>query len=200
MQVLKQKIRESILEAARREFHAEGYLKASIKKIAKDANVSVGNVYRYYDNKEALFNALLTPVFGKLIKVFYKQPGVADDVETNLLNAINAVGSVFANDLKDKRRELLTLVDGARGSKFAGAKRQLYGLLADYVKEFLPAYYERRGESADESLAAPVAVSFLEGYFEIFRAAEDAEEIRRAAERYTRFYFEGLSGSATDSA
>lgn len=67
MQYRKQTVSQQILEAAMVEFDEKGYSEASIRAIAKRANTSVGNVYRYFRNKEDLFLACLMPVLDACI-------------------------------------------------------------------------------------------------------------------------------------
>jgi AcrR family transcriptional regulator len=51
--------RRQILDGARRVFFAEGFDAASMGEIARDAGVSKGTLYVYFDSKEALFAALI---------------------------------------------------------------------------------------------------------------------------------------------
>ncbi|WP_405737039.1 TetR family transcriptional regulator [Streptomyces sp. NBC_00028] len=52
--------RDAILVAARERFAADGYERATIRAIAKDANIDPSMVMRYYGNKEGLFAAAVT--------------------------------------------------------------------------------------------------------------------------------------------
>ncbi|MFD0315034.1 TetR/AcrR family transcriptional regulator [Streptomyces flavalbus] len=49
--------RTAILDAARERFAADGYERATIRAIAKDAKIDPSMVMRYYGNKEGLFAA-----------------------------------------------------------------------------------------------------------------------------------------------
>ena len=61
MQYLKKEIRNKILASAIDEFKEHGYSDASIRNIANNAEISLGNVYRYFTNKEALYFAVINP-------------------------------------------------------------------------------------------------------------------------------------------
>ncbi|MFF9645886.1 TetR/AcrR family transcriptional regulator [Kitasatospora aureofaciens] len=52
--------RATILAAARERFAADGYEKATIRAIARDANIDPSMVMRYYGNKAALFAAAVS--------------------------------------------------------------------------------------------------------------------------------------------
>ena len=71
MQYLKTDVRNRILESAEQEFRQNGYLNASIRTIAEKAGISLGNVYRYFSNKEALFSAVLHPIVEEISKNVY---------------------------------------------------------------------------------------------------------------------------------
>jgi AcrR family transcriptional regulator len=51
--------REAILAAARERFAADGYERATIRAIAKDASIDPSMVMRYYGSKEGLFAAVV---------------------------------------------------------------------------------------------------------------------------------------------
>lgn len=51
--------RHQILDGARRVFRANGFDGASMETIAREAGVSKGTLYVYFDSKEALFKALI---------------------------------------------------------------------------------------------------------------------------------------------
>ncbi|MET7377500.1 TetR family transcriptional regulator [Streptomyces sp. NPDC005526] len=52
--------RGAILDAARRRFAADGYDRATIRAIAKDARIDPSMVMRYFGNKESLFAAAVS--------------------------------------------------------------------------------------------------------------------------------------------
>ncbi|MBQ6216417.1 MAG: TetR/AcrR family transcriptional regulator [Erysipelotrichaceae bacterium] len=53
-QKLKDETRRAIIEAAKKEFLEKGFEDASMRSIAAKANITVGNIYRYFENKEEL--------------------------------------------------------------------------------------------------------------------------------------------------
>lgn len=63
MQIKKDHIKQDLLEAGLNEFLIFGYEKASLRRIVKNANTTTGNFYNYFENKESLFDALISPSF-----------------------------------------------------------------------------------------------------------------------------------------
>ncbi len=60
MRPLNDKLAQKILEAAEAEFFKKGYRGACVRSIAASVGVTTGAIYRYYKNKEALFDALVS--------------------------------------------------------------------------------------------------------------------------------------------
>ena len=49
---------QDILEAARRVFESKGFLNTTLQHVAKEAEISVGLIYRYFESKEDMFASL----------------------------------------------------------------------------------------------------------------------------------------------
>ena len=57
--------REQIIDAAMRVFAQKGFIKATNKDIAREAGITAGLIYYYFESKEALLNAIIetrTPI------------------------------------------------------------------------------------------------------------------------------------------
>ncbi len=59
MRPLNDALAARILEASKAEFFEKGFQKASMRSIAAAVGVTTGAIYRYYKNKDALFDALV---------------------------------------------------------------------------------------------------------------------------------------------
>ena len=57
----------NILKSATKEFSCKGFEKASMRTIAKNANVTTGALYARYQNKDALFGTLVEPIISKFL-------------------------------------------------------------------------------------------------------------------------------------
>lgn len=69
MQTKKEEIRQTILEAAKNEFLIHGYEGSSMRTIAKKANTTIGNIYHYFPNKEAILEVLMEEPIESMHKV-----------------------------------------------------------------------------------------------------------------------------------
>lgn len=68
-QFLKDEVKDKIKQSAVDVFTENGFQQASIKAIAQHAEVSVGNVYRYYASKEALYDAVIKSVDDGILEI-----------------------------------------------------------------------------------------------------------------------------------
>lgn len=62
--------RNLIMDAAQRVFASETFNKANMREIAKEAGISPGSIYNYFQNQEELFLAASLRGADRLIKVF----------------------------------------------------------------------------------------------------------------------------------
>ncbi len=76
MQVLKKDIRGRILAVARRRFKQKGYSKTSMREIAEEAGIGVGNIYNYFTNKDELFHEVVRPVLCALEAMLQEHHGI----------------------------------------------------------------------------------------------------------------------------
>lgn len=65
-QVLKDTVKQSIINAAIQEMLDVGYEKTSMRNIASSAKMTVGNLYRYFKNKEEMINYIIYPIMNKI--------------------------------------------------------------------------------------------------------------------------------------
>lgn len=73
MRPVNEKLAADLLEAGKKEFLAHGFQGASMRNIAAAAGVTTGALYRYYLDKEALFDALVEGPAGTLEASYRKQ-------------------------------------------------------------------------------------------------------------------------------
>ncbi|MEV7196606.1 TetR family transcriptional regulator [Streptomyces sp. NPDC093510] len=161
--------RAGILAAARERFAADGYERATIRAIAKDARIDPSMVMRYYGNKERLFAAatsvdLRLPDFtrvpreevGRVLVTHFLSMWEGDEVLIALLRVgiTNEAGAermraVFGEQLLPVARE--TCPDPAEApTRAALCAAQVLGLaLTRYVLRFPPSAALTREEITD---------------------------------------------------
>ena len=82
-----------ILTVARQEFADNGFENTSIQQIAKKSGISVGAVYKYFENKEALFTAVVQEGLSSLEQFLLELSSSEDDI---LLKAEKIIRELLA--------------------------------------------------------------------------------------------------------
>ena len=62
---------ERIIEAAKKEFMEYGFADASLRRIAAEAGIQVGGLYKHFSSKEEMFSSLVEPAIDGLMKCFH---------------------------------------------------------------------------------------------------------------------------------
>lgn len=196
MQFLKEELRVKILESATNEFHDKGYNKASMRTIAKHSRITVGNIYRYFDGKEALFEAVVNEAYER----FY------DVVSTNVADSIiqSNDGNLYAEMrvklieslvtcVKEKRVELLILLRGAEGTKYENMREDFQQLIyKKVVLRFEPVFQGDRKNAQISFIAEVISKSCVEGLVEAIIQYDDEKELKEVMEMIYNYYFLNL--------
>ena len=69
MQTKKGDIKSKIRDNAKEIFFSVAYKDASMRDVAAKSGMTVGNIYRYYENKEVLFDDILGDTYSGVIKL-----------------------------------------------------------------------------------------------------------------------------------
>ena len=82
-----QRTRQTILDAASKVFTRDGYVDARMSDVAAEAGLSLGGLYRYFENKEDLFASVIHDLHEELFRRSRSSTPIADDPETALFEA-----------------------------------------------------------------------------------------------------------------
>lgn len=91
--------RRAIVDSAAKVFVRKGYAAASIAEIASVAGVSDGLIYRYFDNKRALLDIVLSEFFGKIVAKLESAAVIEADFDVKVRNLISQHLRSFLEDL-----------------------------------------------------------------------------------------------------
>ncbi|BFH59851.1 TetR/AcrR family transcriptional regulator [Paenibacillus azoreducens] len=191
MQVLKEELRQAMLQTARNMFLDPGYEKTSMKDIAASVGVSVGNLYRYFPNKEAIFEAVTMPAYERLLEMVESSEEIS---ESSMPVILNRLEGLLAEFLREYRQSLLILLYESKGTRQENVKNAFFDRFSRHVEMHF-ADYNRRHAPAQQlhsDAARPIAIAFMEGYFEIIRLYSDEDQIVQAAQQYISIWFTGL--------
>ena len=118
MRVLKDDIYNAILTAARAEFIRKGFKDASMRDIARRANVGLSNIYNYFRNKDEIFLAVVSPA-KESIFAYVKRQHNEENMDFDLMSTIHHQERTIEEYIRllDKyREELRVLLYHSEGS------------------------------------------------------------------------------------
>lgn len=176
-QTLKDEARQAIIEAAKKEFLEKGYKGASMRSIAKKSNMTVGNLYRYYKNKEDINLSIVAPTFKEIDAALKSLTKNNVSMETRVFNLKPDV-----NELKDTMDEFADkLVDIYYGHKtefnilmlHSRLSEQIISWFAEIINSLISQSFVMEGLNRDRDiLSRAYAESAFTGIKVIFRDAD----------------------------
>lgn len=141
-QVLKEDVRNKIVKSAKTELLNNGYEKASLRKIALKSGITVGNLYRYFENKETLVDSIISPTLKRInniVKVLTNNNiSINKDVtKTNLdrsqmINNLNVIGNELTDIYFESPQEVIILLMYFENS--TNLKRWIQKLFFSFIK------------------------------------------------------------------
>ena len=130
-----------ITQAAREEFLAHGFQKASLHKIADRAGITTGALYTRYKNKDALFRSLVEPVLQEMavksqpIRVLYEKVQKSPSPSA-LLEAIRQEEQIYLDLLFDHYEDCILLFCKCGGSALEKQIQQMMALKSSETVAF----------------------------------------------------------------
>ena len=112
-----------ILDSGKKHFLKNGFEKASLRDICKDAGVTTGAFYRHFNDKNELFEAIVSPVANKIIDNFFKYEQISiNGIRTKHNEKVAEVhvdGTIeTAMFLFDNKEIYALLINGSFGSSY----------------------------------------------------------------------------------
>lgn len=189
-----------ILEAAKQEFLQKGFLNASLRSIVKNAGVTTGAFYRYYDSKEALFSALVgeqagyvLDLFNHTVDEFEKMPGEAQteqmiDISTDCM--IQMLNYVY-----DNYDAFKLLIECSEGTGYSDFIHQLVVREVESTYTYMDTLRKMGHpvEPLNKKLIHMIASGLFSGIFEAIVHDMPKVEAEKYVSQLRRFYSAGWS-------
>lgn len=203
-QYRKDEIEKAIRRAALRVLADKGYPGASIAEIAREAGVSTGNVYRYFEGKDALFDAVLPADLVKTMRRLLRErvlaarapaPSTSPAAPGAPTGPSHALASeAVVQFCVEHRLEVVVLLGRAAGSRHEGLAAELVRELAQGAV----AHFEAAGGRLSVTPALRLTLehvyrSLLGATVTALATFEDEATIREAIVAYSRYHLAGLT-------
>ena len=196
MQILKKEIRDRIETAARESFLEKGFSNASMRTIAKKAQISTSNLYNYFKNKEELFYSITDPTIRKitaLVQHFIKiEKKIGKEQFFSQITQLmtKPIGEV----IKNRRIEFQLIMDQSQGTRYENFKNTLVNAIEEHFSEHI----QSNLDSKDQELRDPfvfhiIATNLLEGLLELSRHYKNDEWIDSNINALMNYHIHGIS-------
>ena len=182
MQYLKKEIRERILVAAVEEFKEQGYADASIRNIANNAEISLGNIYRYFTNKEALYFAVIDPFMESVKQFVDNDLSFAD-------RSMKEISETLISFIMQFSDELLIIRKG-NSAHYESFVSYIIDVISVKIKELVEGSFpEIDSKVQNPDFYSAIAEGFLTSFFKILKKDDSAEVLERNTREIITFYF-----------
>jgi AcrR family transcriptional regulator len=196
-QYKKEDVRNKIIENAKAEFLEKGYQNASISSIAKNSHVGVGNVYRYFKNKEAILDAIVTPVVERIKRTLIES--VPDELDENIepheniMNVMTYVLDEIIHLSKNHKDEILIVLLKSQSTQYMTIKEEIIQSLAVKIRRLM-LQSNLCKVNAFGDLSVPISAALIEGCIRIILSVynEDNEDNYDKLYIFARTILEGL--------
>ena len=198
VQTQKIEVRERLLRAAEEVFASSGYAAATMAEIASVADISTGNIYRYFKGKDELFYAVFTDEFANtLMRLLRRRVGAL------LVSGETIVQQESQEDPAeellrfwiDHRLKAAVILGRCEGSRFGdfGAKfvAELVRLTIANMKSENP---ELRVTQTFRFTLETIFKNTLRTILSILETHQKEAEIRRAFAAFWSYQLAGLAG------
>lgn len=198
VQKLKRDVRAAMLEAASEVFAEAGFAGATMAEIARRAGVATGNLYRYFANKAALFDAVCPPALAEEFLALLRRR-VGSLVETEDLQRLGAAAEDDAAALLrfwiDHRLEVVILLDRAAGTAYEHFRERFIDELTRPTLARLRAASGRaRLRPVQRFLVRQVFENTVRAIVAILESHEREAAIREAFFGFWSYQLAGLAG------
>jgi AcrR family transcriptional regulator len=197
-QYLKDDVRAGIASAAIRVFARHGYRDATMAEIAKAARVSTGNIYRYFENKDVLFDAAVPEEFVKTFTRLLQRrvtslAGTRDVATLAPTAAYHLASEDLLQFCISNRLRVVILLGRCAGSRYesfaAETVQDLVRMAAAHLRSIRP------GASLTETMRfnlVRIYENLVVTMVETLATFEKESVIRQSVTAYTKYHLSGL--------
>jgi AcrR family transcriptional regulator len=197
-QYLKDEVRDAILQAALQAFAERTYAGATMAEIARAAGVSTGNLYRYFETKEALFTEAVPDRFVRRLHALVRGrvkalAGVEDVTQLAPDARFFRISALLVDFAIQNRVRTLVLLGGAAGSRHEGFAAGL----VDELSGLAVAHFRHLGAAFEltDSLKLVLRLIYenlIRALVAILASSTDGAAIAAALELHGRYHLAGL--------
>lgn len=184
------KITDELLEAAKKEFLEKGFLNASLRHIASNCNVSTNSIYTRFNDKEGLFDALVSNSAKELMNIYIDATNSARKaINTNDAISIGNQGTnVVIDYIYNHFDEFKLIFCSSNGTKYEGYFDELAKIEEEFYKEFMAKYAKKK---VDDFFIHVICRNGWQGVYELVSHNRSYDEALSFINDFTLFNHKG---------
>lgn len=196
MQAKKGNVKQKIKKSAKQLFFTMPYKDVSMRDVAAKSDMTVGNIYRYYENKEILFDDIVKKCHDEINLITkinnYAQSFTKTNVVINKKKVYkNSRFKTFILDMilkfiTNNAEELYILINSSEGSKYENIHDKLIEIIKSTIMDTVEGTDEKRALTYAKMALSNISIllkdyvgdkkslqaelkAFLGNFFEIFK-------------------------------
>ncbi len=198
-QILKEDTKEKIIESAKEEFLTKGYKNASLRVIAFKSHMTVGNLYRYFKNKEDLYRHIVSFPLDNIEKELLLLTNNEISFKTNSLNFV--LDDKQMVDILDVLTDKIVDIYTSQKDEFLIllTDNEIYEKLtlwfSDIIKSLIVQNYKDiKAKKEFDIISKAYAISIFSGFKELISNKDiDQEKMKILIKIYFRSYVSMLN-------
>lgn len=185
MQVLKEEVKNKILNAAERIFYEKDFRSAKLTDIADEADIPVALIYTYFKNKEKLFDEVVCGIDESLMHAIEEEEKLADG---NPYEKFKKAGEEYVHWLLKHHIKLVILMDKSLGTKYEHAKDSWVERLQLHIEKGLKKITRKK---YDVMVSHILANNYVESLLEIARHYKNDAWAKNMLALMNQCYYKG---------
>ena len=200
--------RNKLLESAKKEFMEKGYMKASLRTICKNAGVTTGALYFFFQDKEDLFESIAKETIGNIWQIMqghYNDERVMAENGMTTDEMLDNHGDMeeskaIIHQMYLHRDDILLVLTKAQGTKLENIADQFvetseahYRAMAAQMRKLYP------GKSVDDKMLHWLAHMQIDAFIYMITHIEKEEDGLAFMFQFINYMISGWTGLWTDS-
>ncbi len=190
MQYKKADIRQRILDVGKAEYLENGFRGGNIKTIADKAGVPVGNLYRYFDGKSGLLDAIVAPVYNEIPEIINKLANLF--ISQKYMSFHDIMPILTENVLKlfdNHKAELLILAYRCEKTQYEDFIDKIVSICSNLIV----GYVRSDPDEDQKEFISIISRSFVTTLFELFREDYDRNKLGQLINKLMEFTFDNIN-------
>lgn len=199
--------RNKLLESARKEFMEKGYMKASLRTICKNAGVTTGALYFFFQDKEDLFESIAKETINNIWQIMQGHYSMERDLAEQGMDTEEIQDShgdmdesvAIIHQMYLHREDILLVLTKAQGTKyeniadkFIETSESHYRAMAVGMQKLYP------GKVVDDQMLHWLAHMQIDAFIYMITHIEREEEGRAFILQFINYMINGWVGLWTD--